>query len=49
MGMAFPCGKAMSELAMKGTGKIQIPSSVKGLDCSFPARKQERINIAMTR
>ena len=30
MGMAFPCGKAMSELTMKGTGKIQIPSSVKG-------------------
>ncbi|MHB1315572.1 MAG: tRNA (adenosine(37)-N6)-threonylcarbamoyltransferase complex transferase subunit TsaD [Christensenellales bacterium] len=35
MGLDFPCGKALSEMALMGSGALVLPSAVKGLACSF--------------
>lgn len=36
MGLGFPAGPALSELALEGTpGAVEIPSSVKGCDANF--------------
>ena len=35
LGLQFPCGRALEELALKSTKSFSIKPSLKGLDCSL--------------